>query len=162
MASEPGYGGVTFTTKELLERIDNKLDALDAKLDTKADREHVHDLRNALAAAEGRWISGLHGIEGRVATLEATTVKREGPIIEELRGAEKHVADLKNEVQRLQNGVGRQIQEAIRTNNREIRETRDRSFTKFEKIALLVVAAIGAVGTLVSIYVLLQQAGTAP
>lgn len=51
-AGEPENGVIRFTTKELLGRIDNKLDGLDAKLDTKADRSRVHELGSSVAALQ--------------------------------------------------------------------------------------------------------------
>lgn len=44
--------GVSYTVKELLDRIERKVDLIDQKLDLKADRERVHDVANRLAAIE--------------------------------------------------------------------------------------------------------------
>jgi Lon protease-like protein len=43
---------VAYTVKELLDRIERKVDNIDAKLDLKADRDRVHDVTNRLAALE--------------------------------------------------------------------------------------------------------------
>ena len=44
--------GITYTTKELLERVDKKLDALDEKLDRKADAATVVALESRLLVLE--------------------------------------------------------------------------------------------------------------
>lgn len=45
-------GGVQYTVKELLDRIERKVDNIDAKLDLKADRERVHEIAARVAALE--------------------------------------------------------------------------------------------------------------
>ena len=45
-----GDGAVVYTTKELLARIEAKVDAIDTKLDSKADRLRVHELSGDFAA----------------------------------------------------------------------------------------------------------------
>lgn len=47
-----GSGAVSYTVKELLDRIDRKVDNIDTKLDLKADRDRVHDVSNRLATLE--------------------------------------------------------------------------------------------------------------
>lgn len=56
-------GRITFTTKELIARIDQKLDHVVEQMDAKASAQEVDDLR------------------ARVQKLENTVVYREGPII---------------------------------------------------------------------------------
>lgn len=51
-SGEPENGVIRFTTKELLGRIDGKLDALDMKLDQKADRTRVHEVMATVAAVQ--------------------------------------------------------------------------------------------------------------
>ena len=45
-------GEVAYTVKELLDRIERKVDNIDTKLDLKADRDRVHDVSNRIAALE--------------------------------------------------------------------------------------------------------------
>ena len=49
MADEDGNGTVRFAVKDLLTRIDGKLEKIDTKLDMKADRQRVHELTSELA-----------------------------------------------------------------------------------------------------------------
>lgn len=44
--------GVTYPLKELLDRLERKLDSIDGKLDLKADRDRVHDVMARLSALE--------------------------------------------------------------------------------------------------------------
>jgi predicted DNA-binding protein YlxM (UPF0122 family) len=50
MADEDGNGTVRFAVKDLLTKIDVKLEKIDMKLDMKADRERVHELAAELSA----------------------------------------------------------------------------------------------------------------
>jgi predicted DNA-binding protein YlxM (UPF0122 family) len=50
VADEDGNGTVRFAVKDLLTKIDVKLEKIDMKLDMKADRERVHELAGDLAA----------------------------------------------------------------------------------------------------------------
>jgi hypothetical protein len=50
LADEDGNGTVRFAVKDLLTKIDVKLEKIDMKLDMKADRERVHELAGDLAA----------------------------------------------------------------------------------------------------------------
>jgi hypothetical protein len=50
MADEDGNGTVRFQVKDLLTKIDVKLEKIDTKLDMKADRSRVHELAADLAA----------------------------------------------------------------------------------------------------------------
>lgn len=64
MADEDVSGGrVTFTTKELIARIDSKLDHVVEQMDAKASSGEVEDIRK------------------RIQTLELTAVMREGPLV---------------------------------------------------------------------------------
>lgn len=53
-------GTVTFTVKELLERLDVKLDRLDLKLDAKAEEHDLEDAKRRLDSLE-RWRSFIAG-----------------------------------------------------------------------------------------------------
>ena len=44
--------GVSYTVKELLAQINQKVNSIDVKLDQKADRERVHVVENRVAALE--------------------------------------------------------------------------------------------------------------
>ena len=44
--------GVSYSVKELLSQINDKVDKIDAKLDQKADRDRVHVVENRVAALE--------------------------------------------------------------------------------------------------------------
>jgi hypothetical protein len=50
MADEDGNGTVRFQVKDLLTKIDVKLEKIDTKLDMKADRSRVHELAADLNA----------------------------------------------------------------------------------------------------------------
>jgi hypothetical protein len=50
MANEDGNGTVRFQVKDLLTKIDVKLEKIDTKLDMKADRSRVHELAADMAA----------------------------------------------------------------------------------------------------------------
>ena len=76
---EPENGFIRFTTKELLGRIDGKLDALDMKLDTKADRSRVHDL-GATVAAKADKVEFLQ-LDSRVQQLERGNAKFIGGLV---------------------------------------------------------------------------------
>lgn len=82
-AGEPENGVIRFTTKELLGRIDNKLDGLDAKLDTKADRSRVHELASSVAAMQlGKADkTELAGLDNRIQTLERGNSKFIGGLV---------------------------------------------------------------------------------
>lgn len=45
---------VGYTVKEILIRLDSKLDVIDAKLETKADRTRVHELAATVAGVDKR------------------------------------------------------------------------------------------------------------
>ena len=130
---------IAFSVKELLETLNQKVDVIDQKLDLKADRDRVHDLQNRMAA------------------LELTAVRREGPIIDEIRSYEKRLDEVAYQVSRFENGVGQKIQQAIEASKRASQQAADRAFTRKEKILLGLFAGIGAVGTIVSTVVLLVQ-----
>ena len=49
MADEEGNGTVRFQVKDLLTKIDTKLEKIDTKLDMKADRTRVHELAGEMA-----------------------------------------------------------------------------------------------------------------
>ena len=73
---------VAYTVKEILIRLDSKVDALDAKFDlvdakleSKADRTRVHDIANDLM-----------GLRTEVKVLDSTAIKRGGRDHEELVG----------------------------------------------------------------------------
>lgn len=53
--AEPTPNGVIYTTKELLTRIDEKIDRIEEKLDSKASRDDVIDLQRRVGGIE------LHG-----------------------------------------------------------------------------------------------------
>lgn len=69
-------GRIVYTTKELLGRLDQKLDLIDMKLDSKADRDRVHDLANRTAALElqaglrARLVDEVRETQARVTLLE--------------------------------------------------------------------------------------------
>jgi hypothetical protein len=46
---------VSYGVKELLGRIDNRLESIDSKLDSKADLRDVIDLKDRLTKIEKRW-----------------------------------------------------------------------------------------------------------
>jgi hypothetical protein len=50
IADEDGNGTVRFQVKDLLTKIDVKLEKIDTKLDMKADRSRVHELAADMAA----------------------------------------------------------------------------------------------------------------
>jgi hypothetical protein len=52
MADEDGNGTVRFQVKDLLTKIDVKLEKIDTKLDMKADRSRVHELASDLATLQ--------------------------------------------------------------------------------------------------------------
>jgi predicted DNA-binding protein YlxM (UPF0122 family) len=52
LADEDGNGTVRFAVKDLLTKIDVKLEKIDMKLDMKADRERVHELAGDLSALQ--------------------------------------------------------------------------------------------------------------
>lgn len=116
MAEDIGSGGqVTYRVKDLLGEINVKLDRVMDKLDQKADRADVHDLKT------------------RVATLELTTLRREGPIMDDLKEYERRVLTLERA----------QEQQAAINRDRETHE--GQTFSRREKVAGLFLAAL-AVG----------------
>lgn len=70
---------ITSQGKELRD----KLDALNDRLDSKADRRDVHDLKTNVAELRLKYHQ-----------LEVQTVKREGPIVTELKAFEERVESL--------------------------------------------------------------------
>lgn len=73
---------VGYTVKEILVRLDSKLDVIDAKLETKADRERVHQIANTVGA-----------LDARVQVLDKTVVKKDGPEMRRLRTLEESNAE---------------------------------------------------------------------
>jgi len=73
---------IGYTVKEILIRLDSKLDVIDAKLETKADRLRVHDLANVVA-----------GVDKKVEVLDKITVKKDGAEMERLREAEESISE---------------------------------------------------------------------
>ena len=71
-------GTVTFTVKELLERLDAKLDRLDLKLDTKAENHQVEAL--------SRRVDGLEDWRSRIAGGFAVVVLAIGALAARLLG----------------------------------------------------------------------------
>lgn len=63
-------GTVTYTVKELLERIEKQLHAMDGKLDTKADASTVAELGHRMTFA-------VEALAGRVDALEQANTARE-------------------------------------------------------------------------------------
>lgn len=133
---------MSFPVRELLSEIDRKIDTIDDKLDKKAERDRVHDLAT------------------RVATLELTSVKREGPVMQEIRDYEKRLEYIASQLQRFENGVGDRIQNAIREANDNAQKAADRSFSRREKMIGGVCLIVGAMGTVVSMIVLILQVGS--
>lgn len=89
---ENGGQRISYTVKELLgqqmslvERIDVKLDEVARQLSTKADATEVAKLR------------------AHFEILDATTIKREGPLVVEFRQYEKAVDNLKAELKGMRN-----------------------------------------------------------
>ena len=78
---------VEYTVKELLDRIDRRVESIDGKLDLKADRERVHDLTN------------------RVATLELLNAGQV-PMLQQFSDSRKDIEDLKLWRNRLVGAVG--------------------------------------------------------
>lgn len=83
--------GVNYTTKELLDRIDKKIDLIDIKLDMKAERDRVHEIGNAITAMEGRILAQTTNLDTRLSLLEAGVVRHDSPVISEVRNYEKKV-----------------------------------------------------------------------
>lgn len=62
-----------YTVKDILIRIDGKLDVMDAKLEQKAERTRVHELAAAI---------GVVDVNAQI--LDRTTVKKDGPEMDEI------------------------------------------------------------------------------
>lgn len=68
--------GVNYSVKELLNRMDAKLDAISLKLEGKAERQSVHELAGRVSALELRLqatsplAQTVERIDGRLVTLE--------------------------------------------------------------------------------------------
>lgn len=97
MAAVEG-GGVNYTTKELLDRIDKKIDVIDSKLDQKADRDRVHQIGNAISAMEGRILAQTTSLDNRLSLLEDRAVKRDSPVVEEIRSYQRKVDHLETQL----------------------------------------------------------------
>lgn len=74
--------GIQFTIKEMLAQIDGKITMLGQKLDTKADRSAVHEVKAELAA------------------LALVAVRQDGPIAGEVRDNTRRVGELERELDR--------------------------------------------------------------
>lgn len=135
----PGEHSVTFTTKELLSRIETKIDRMDEKLDAKADQVALTDLQN------------------RVIILERDIVRRQGPIIDDIRQQAVAIQQMRETVLKLQDGVGSQIAAAIKEASASAQMAADRSWTKREKLLMVGFALVGALGTLISVIILVFQ-----
>lgn len=71
-----GDSGVNYTVKELLARLDAKLDTIALKLENKAERATVHELA------------------GRIAALEMTALRHAGPVSQKVDSLETRIGDL--------------------------------------------------------------------
>jgi hypothetical protein len=82
-------GKVVFTTKELLEKIDGKLDRLDTKLDSKADQLRVEAMidsvrqwaKSEIARVEALVTPLIDPQHGVYAAIEASSKKMDGKTI---------------------------------------------------------------------------------
>lgn len=62
-----------YTTKDMFEKIDRKLDELAISLEKKADRERVHELANAITHAEIRIMAAITPLDTRATRLEVAS-----------------------------------------------------------------------------------------
>ena len=85
-----GPNGVTFTTKEMLLQLDMKIDAIDAKLDRKVDRDDFQRIASRVEQAADR--AAVAALESRFTALE-TQVRTQDKINEALRVRASEVAE---------------------------------------------------------------------
>lgn len=74
--------GVQFTVKEMLQQIDGKIDTLRAEIRTKAEHSDVIELRQKITA------------------LDASAIKRDGPVAAQIREVEARTTKLERELDR--------------------------------------------------------------
>ena len=123
-------GDISFSVKELWEQLQRRVDDLDRRLDDHSKR---------------------------LAALEYSAVKREGPIIQEMRAYERKLENVANQIASFENGVGIRIQRAIQEANQAAQKAADRSFSRREKIVVGVFALVSALGTIISTIVLISE-----
>jgi hypothetical protein len=71
---------VSFGVKELLGRIDGRLESIDSKLDGKADMHDVIDLRDRLTKIEKRWEERM-AVEADIQIRTAATFTRREKLV---------------------------------------------------------------------------------
>jgi len=62
---------VTYTVRDLFERVDGKLNTIDSKLDTKADKEELHGLERKLLQFAADAKAGAADLDRKVQAIEA-------------------------------------------------------------------------------------------
>lgn len=73
--SAEGNGGITFTVKEMLARLDGKVDAIDQKLDRKVDRDDFARIAQRVEQAADR--AAVMALEVRFLALEKQIEKQD-------------------------------------------------------------------------------------
>lgn len=93
--SDPLPSGVTFTMKEMLERIDRKIDRIESRMDEKADASEILSLRTNIHALRGHVSAlelGLHALRAQVETQDKVNSALEHKSASNFTRGEKMIA----------------------------------------------------------------------